>query len=110
MYPMSKIKQIQQNFSKNPEYYIHLRLRVAQKIFVICVSLYFLVRLFTVGGFYFWIFDLPTLATCTYHLFSLAVIATFFLAYSYFEYMITLYKPKMKFLLILAALICLVSV
>lgn len=83
---MSKIKEIQDRLLKNPEEYSSIRFLVSKQIFVINAALYFLVYLFTVGGFYFGPFTIDSLAIICYHLYSLVVISVAFFGYSLVEY------------------------
>lgn len=84
---MSKIKEIHERLVKNPEEYASIRFSVARQIFSINVALYFLVYLFTVGGFYFWPITLDHLAVFRYHLYTLLIISVVFFGYSLVEYL-----------------------
>ena len=75
---MIKIKEIHERLVKNPDEYRDIRYLVSKRLFAVSASLYFLVTLFTVGGFYFRFLSLNTLSMLSYHLYSLVVIATVF--------------------------------
>lgn len=101
---MSKIKEIQSRLEKNPTEYTYLRLLVAAQIFSTSFALYFLVFLFTIGGFYFWIFSVDTLAIIRYHLYSLLVLSTAFFGYSLTEYLVAIYFGNKKIITLIVGI------
>lgn len=84
---MSKIKEIQSRLLKNPSEFASIRFSVAKQIFAMSAALYFLVYLFTVGGFYFGPFSLDSLAILRYHFYSLLIISVAFFGFSLIEFL-----------------------
>jgi len=95
-----EIKDVFTRIKKTPKEYTTVRFAVAKRSFAFVVSLYFLAYLFTVGGFYFGPVTLTHLSAATYHLYSLLVIATMWFAYSLVEYIVYIYAPEKKWILI----------
>lgn len=105
---MSKIKDLLEKFKTQWAPYHDLRLIVAKRVWLLFALLYYLVYLFTVGGFYIGdIISLENLSTLHFHLYSVLVIATGWMIFSLGEYIIALYAPSRKWLLIIPSVLAL---
>lgn len=91
-----------------------LTLLVAKRVWLIIASLYYFSFLFTVGGYYFNVsipglyqgtVTIEDLSMITFHLYSLLVISTAWVFYSICEYIIEVYIPKYKWLIIIPVVI-----
>ena len=95
---MSKIKDILEKMKASPREYHDLSLLVAKRVWLFVASLYYLVFLFTVGGFYYGPITLDHFSMGTFHLYSVLVIATAWFGYALCEYAIAIYVPTKDWL------------
>lgn len=98
---MSKIKDIVDKMKTQWSVYSDFKLLIAQRVWLLVASIYFLAYLFTVGGFYFGPMSLDILSKTTFHLYSVLVIATGWMIYALWDYAITVYAPSQKWTLFL---------
>ncbi len=77
---MPKIKEITERLEKNPTEYTDIRFLMAKRTVAFFLMLYYLVFLFTIGGFSLGPLSISGLAVIAYHLYSVLaiVIAWFF--------------------------------
>lgn len=95
---MSKIKDIQARLLKDPREYSGFTFLVAQRAFLLVVTLYFMSLLGTVGGFYTSFLSLKTLSAISFHAYSLTILTAIWFSFAWSEYMVYIYAPNKRWL------------
>ena len=99
---MTKIKDIRDRLFKDPNEYTEIRLLIAKRTLAFFIALYYTSLLFTIGGYSFFIFDIPTLSLITFHIYTVLVIMMAWFFYELVVYGVHVYADNQRWLIILA--------